>query len=146
MKQENIKETFNSSDNYEINVHDDELMIKLGIRPPHLSLRDSSVWTKTPHEKKLLQSERRKHKEKIHFHSVPHKSIPVLAKLIIHLKKNDKFPYTTYSTKCWQHDIPNIISKYYQKDKTGANVCLVTKYTYNGKTYNPDERPFWPGR
>ena len=129
-----------------VDVHDDELMIELGIRPSHVAPRDKSVWTKTPYEKRVLRLERGKHKERIHFHSVPRKSIPVKAKLIIYLKKNNKFPYTTYSTECMQHEIENILLNYYSKNrKTGYNECLVTKYVYNGKTYAPDERPFWPG-
>ena len=129
-----------------VDVHDDELMIELGIRPSHATPRDKSVWTKTPYEKRVLRSERGKHKERIHFHSVPRKSIPVKAKLIIYLKKNKKFPYTTYSTECMQHAIENILLNYYSKNrKTGCNECLVTKYVYNGKTYAPNERPFWPG-
>lgn len=128
-----------------VNVHDDELMIKLGIRPPHVSPKDMSVWTKTPHEKKVLRSERRKHKETIHFHSVPRKSIPVRANLIIYLKKNKKFPNTTYSTECWQHEIGDILLNYYTSTKSGNSESLVTKYVYNGRTYAPNERPFWPG-
>lgn len=66
MKKENVKSpskaTQGDSDPW-VNVHDDELMIKLGIRPPHLVPRDPSVWTKTPYEKKLLKSLRRVHKK-----------------------------------------------------------------------------------
>ena len=149
MKQENVKSPSKAPQRDEdrwIDVHDDELMIELGIRPPHAALRDKSVWTKTPYEKRILRSERCKHKERIHFHSVPRKSIPVKAKLIIYLKKNKKFPHTTYSTECMQHEIGDILFNYYSRNrKTGYNECLVTKYVYNGKTYAPNERPFWPG-
>lgn len=127
-----------------IDVHDDELMIKLGIRPPHAAPRDKSVWTRTQYEKKILKSERCKHKGDSHFHSVPQKSIPVRARLIIYLKKNKKFPHTTYSTECMQHEIGNILPNYYMENyKTKCNECLIAKYVYNGKTYAPDERPFW---
>ena len=94
MKQENVKSPSKAPQRDEdrwIDVHDDELMIELGIRPPHAALRDKSVWTKTLYEKRVLRSERCKHKERIHFHSVPRKSIQVRAKLIIYLKKNKKF-------------------------------------------------------
>lgn len=149
MKQENSKSPSKASQREDIqlvNVRDDEQMIELGIRPPHVIPRDKSVWTKTSYEKKSLKIERNKHKERIHFHSVPRKSIPVRAKLIIYLKKNKNFPYTIYSTECMQHEIGDILFNYYLKNhKTGCNECLITKYVYNGKTYDPNERPFWPG-
>lgn len=149
MKQENTKSPSKAPQREEdrwVDVHDDELMIELGIRPPHAAPRDKNVWTRTPHEKKVLRSERCKHKERIHFHNVPRKSIPVKARLIIYLKNNKKFPNTTYSTECLQHEIGDILFKYYAKNrKTGYTECLVTKYIYNGKTYAPNERPFWPG-
>lgn len=149
MKKENIKNSSKISQQEEdrrIDVHNDELMVELGIRSPHIIPRDKTVWTKTAYEKRLLRIERCKHKEKIHFHNSPCKSIPVKAKLIIYLKKNKKFFNTTYSTECWQHEIGNILLNYYvDNQKTGHNECLVLKYVYNGKTYDPDKRPFWPG-
>lgn len=147
MKQKNIKSPSKaprSEEDLWVDVHDRELMIELGIHPPYAVPRDPSVWTKTPYEKRVLRSERCKHKERIHFHTVPRKSIPVRAKLIIYLKKNKKFPNTTYSTKCWQHEIGDILFRYYQiNKKTGVSESLVSKYIYNGKTYSPNERPFW---
>ena len=147
MKKENSKSPSKASQHEDIqlvNVHDDEQMIELGIRPPHIIPRDKDVWTKTSYEKKSLKIERNKHKRTIHFHSIPQKSIPVKAKLIIYLKKNKKFPYTVYSTECMQHKIGDVLSNYYSKNqKTGYNECLVSKYSYNGKTYLPSERPFW---
>lgn len=128
------------TENSVINVYDDELMINLGIRPPHIIPRDIEVWAKTSYEKRVLRSERCKHKERIHFHSVPRESIPVRAKLIIYLKKNKKFPNTVYSTECWQHEIGDILLNYIDDKKSEL---LVTKYSYNGKTYKPEERPFW---
>ena len=126
-----------------VNVYDDELMVKLGIRPPMVAPRDKSVWTKTQFEQKTLKSLRRNRRH-IHFHTVPEKSIPVRAKLIIYLKKNDKFPKTTYSTMCWQNEINSILLNYYQKNKkSGFNECLILKYSYNGKTYSPEQRPYW---
>lgn len=126
-----------------VNVYDDELMVKLGIRPPMVALRDKSVWTKTQFEQKTLKSLRRNRRH-IHFHTVPEKSIPVRAKLIIYLKKNDKFPKTTYSTMCWQNEINSILLNYYQRNKkSGFNECLILKYSYNGKTYSPEQRPYW---
>ena len=149
MKKENVKSPSKASQSEEdrwVDVHNDEQMIELGIRPPHLAPRDKSVWTKTQYEKKVLKSLRNIHKGQIHFYTVPKRSIPVRAKLIIQLKKNKKFSNTTYSTECWQHEIGNILLKYYSKNsKTGYNECLVSKYIYNEKTYDPEERPFWFG-
>lgn len=149
MKKENIQSPSKAPQRDEdrwVDVHNDALMVELGIRPVMLSPRDKTVWTKTPNERRLLKSLRRSGKGRIHFHSVPEKSIPVRTKLIIQLVKNDKFPKTTYSTECWQHEIKNILLQYYRRNKkTGVNECLVSKYTYNGKTYAPNERPFWPG-
>lgn len=149
MKKENIQSPSKAPQRDEdrwVDVHNDALMVELGIRPAMLSPRDKTVWTKTPNERRLLKSLRRSSKGRIHFHSVPEKSIPVRTKLIIQLVKNDKFPKTTYSTECWQHEIKNILLQYYKRNKkTGVNECLVSKYTYNGKTYAPNERPFWPG-
>lgn len=149
MKKENIQSPSKAPQRDEdrwVDMHNDALMVELGIRPAILSPRDKTVWTKTPNERRLLKSLRRSGKGRIHFHSVPEKSIPVRTKLIIQLVKNDKFPKTTYSTECWQHEIKNILLQYYKRNKkTGVNECLVSKYTYNGKTYAPNERPFWPG-
>lgn len=149
MKKENIQSPSKAPQRDEdrwVDVHNDALMVELGIRPAMLSPRDKTVWTKTPNERRLLKSLRRSGKGRIHFHSVPEKSIPVRTKLIIQLVKNDKFPKTTYSTECWQHEIKNILLQYYKRNKkTGVNECLVSKYTYNGKTYAPNERPFWTG-
>lgn len=148
MKKENVQSPSKAPQRDEdrwVNVHDDALMVELGIRPAVLTPRDKSVWVKTPNEARLLKSLRRTSKDRIYFHTIPEKSIPVKAKLIIQLKKNDKFPKTTYSTECWQHEIRNILWNYSQKNKkTGLNECLVSKYTYNNKTYGPTERPFWP--
>lgn len=149
MKKENTQSPSKASQREEdrwVDVHDDALMIELGIRPAAPAPRDKSVWTKTPYEQRLLKSLRRGSKERIYFHTIPGKSIPVRAKLVIQLKKNDKFPKTTYSTECWQHEIRSILLNFYQKDKkTGFNECLVSKYSYNEKTYGPNEKPFWPG-
>lgn len=148
MKQERIKSPSKAAQCDEdrwVDVHDDAQMVELGIRHPNVAPRDNSVWTKTPNEKRLLKSARNSvRKERIHFHSIPRKSIPVYAKLIIQIKKNRRFPYTTYSTKCWMHEIGDVLSLYRQYNKkTNCFDNLVVKYSYNGKTYSPGERPFW---
>lgn len=148
MNQEKIKSPSKASqreDNSWVDVHNDALMVELGIHLPNVTPRDKNVWTKTPNEKRLLKVMRNSvKKEKIHFHSSPVKSIPVLAKLIIYLKKNDKFSNTTYSTKCKMHKIDSILQKYcWYNKKTNCFESLVSKYSYNGRTYAPEERPFW---
>ena len=129
-----------------IDVYDDDLMVKLGMRQPPVVPKYKNVWTKTTYEQKSLRIERSKNNKKTHFFSSVCKEIPVRDTLIIHLKKNKKFPKTTYSIKCWQNEIGDILLKYYYNNhKTGNTECLVSKYYYNGRTYSPEERPFWPG-
>lgn len=149
MKSERIKRPTKATQSDEdlwVDVHDDALMIELGIRPPALAPKDPSVWTKTPYERRMLRSYRRIHKGKMHTGVAKIKPIPVRAKLIIQLKSNKKFPYSTYSTVCNMHEIGNILLRYRQWNKrTGFSESLVLKYSYNGRTYKPEERPFWPG-
>lgn len=146
-KQSNIKSPSKAPQNLEdswVDVHDSSLMIELGIHYPYAVPRDPSVWTKTNEEREELKSLRCRHKGRIHFYTAPvNKSIPVKAKLIIYLKKNKKFPNTTYSTTCWQNEIGNILGMYCHDNKAGYSESVVQKYTYNGKEYKPGERPFW---
>lgn len=121
-----------------VDIHNDYLMVSLGIRPSVYAGRDDSVWTKTDKERELL-SKYRKRKYKFMSSVSPTKSIPVKDKLIIYLKKNNVFSKTTYSIVCNQHDISSILGMY--QDKKGNN--LVSKYYFNGKTYSEKERPFW---
>ena len=127
-----------------IDIHNDALMVKLGIRPPILSAKDTSIWSKTKQEQKNLPKAKHNSTKNMHFSIPPEKSIPVVAKLIVYLKKNSKYPNTTYSTTCKMNKIGNIINNYYSINKhTKVITNLVSKYSYNGKTYNPKERPFW---
>lgn len=127
-----------------IDIKNDDLMVSLGIRVPKLEPNDPSVWTKTPQERKTLKKLRRGKYGDMRFHTIPSKSIPVIAKLIICLKKNKKFPKTTYSCECYMHKIGDILSEYTQENKKSGYIeSLVTKYVYNGQTYKPSERPFW---
>lgn len=129
-----------------VDVYDDDLMISLGIHPSNAIPRDLTVWTKSKNEKDILRSLRCSFKHKMYCNSTPQKVIPVKAKLIVQLKKNKKFPHTTYSIDCWMHEINNHLLRFYQQNnKTGYNECLILKYVYNGKTYKPEERPFWFG-
>lgn len=147
MKKENIKSPIKApqenSDSW-VDVHNDALMVKLGIRPRTVTPKDPSVWTKSKQEKKKLQTLRCAHKGKMHFGISPCKSIPVRAKLIVQLKKNKQFPHTTYSTICGMHQIGDILNFFHQLDRQSKSmVSIVAKYIFNGKTYMPNERPFW---
>ena len=150
MNKENVKNSATISRADEdrwIDIHDDELMIELGLRPKKGIPRDKSVWTKSHYERQALKSLRKLYKGHIHFNSVPKKTIPVRAKLVIYLKKNKKFPKTTYSMECWQHEIDSILSNYcYNNPKTGSSENLVSRYVYNNRSYMINERPFWPGK
>lgn len=123
------------------NVHDDELMVRLGIRqPPFLGVEHVS---KTKDEKRQLGKLRCRHKGKMHF-SIPKKrNIPVVDNLIVWLKKNNIFKDTTYSKKCYQHEIPQILSFFHVLSKKGNDQNFILKYYYNGKMYKPNELPFY---
>lgn len=116
-----------------IDVHDDELMVNLGIRLPKY---ENVVWDKTAKEKKEIKHRRSKFEDP-HFRSYKRVSTPVVADLIIYLKKNDKFPNTTYSDKCELSKVRNILNFY------KSNKAEILKYCYNGKTYMPEEDPFY---
>ena len=150
MKKENIKSPKNKAiqdnSNHWIDVHNDDVMREMGfLRPFDQAPRDESVWRKTPNERRLLRNVKRSGKIKnIHFHSIPYKHIPVRAKLIIQLKKNRKYPNTTYSTECLMGDIPDILSQYQIiNPKTKYVESAVDRYSFNGKVYAPNELPFW---
>lgn len=149
MKKENTRSPKNKAIQQEedrwINVHDDDVMREMGFfRPFNQTPRDESVWTKTPYEKRLLKKLRHSCKSgDTHFHASPRKVIRFRCKLIITLYKNKRFGKTTYSTECWQHEIPGILAKYQVTDrKTGYSTSVVRKYSWNGKTYGPKDLPF----
>lgn len=120
-----------------VDVHDDKLMISLGMRQPIYEGRDPSVWSHTSNEKKLLKKLRNKsyNLSKGGFSS---KHIPIRLKLIVYLKKNKIFKNTTYSIIVNQHEIPRILNFYSDGSKT-----LVSKYNWAGKEYSPNELPWW---
>lgn len=139
-KQRPVKKDQNNS---EVNVHDDALMVSLGLRCPSLTPRDKSVWTKTPNEKRILRNVKYSSYDG-HFGTIPFKSIPVKSKLIIQLQNNKVYPKSTYSIECLQSDIPNIISKYVVTNKkSGVSKNIVVKYSWNGKSYKPNQIPAW---
>ena len=132
-----------------VDIKNDELMVKFGLRQPVLEPRDESVWRKSPNEKRLLKVLRNSIKDKGRTSTIPMKSIPVRSKLIIYLENNNVYPNTTISTECWQHEIGEIISNYMivdrknsKKDKT-VYKNIVMKYSWNGKTYRNNQLPFW---
>lgn len=129
-----------------INVHDDDVVREFGlIRYFKQSPRDKSVWTKTSNERRLLNNS--KHicrKENMHFNTIPTKHVVVRAKLIIQLKSNKVFQKTTYSFDCSNLSIESILGRFtITNPKTGYMESVVAKYSYNGKTYAPEERPFF---
>lgn len=147
MKKENTKSPKKGNPAEEedrwIDVHDDDVMRAYGLwRSYDQSPRDPSVWTKTPSERRLLKKYRHSFKGDMHFHTIPRKIIRVRAKLIISLYKNKWFSKTTYSTECWQHEIPEILAKYRTIDRNGFSTSVVRNYVWNGKTYNPHDLPF----
>lgn len=125
-----------------IDVHDDDLMVKLGLRYSKAIPRDSSIWTKTAKEKKEIKKAR--NKQRLSTSIPPMKVIPVYDKIIIYLTKNDKFPNTVYSKKCWQYEIPKVLDMFSIVNSKGERKSIVSKYFYNGKTYKPREYPYWP--
>jgi hypothetical protein len=147
MKEENVKSPIKAAQGDEdrwVDVHDEALIVELGIHPRPVTPRDPSVWTKSKQEKKILRTLRCAHKGKMHLGISPRKVIPVRAKLIVQLKKNKQFPHTTYSTVCGMHQIGDVLNFFHQWDcQNKIMVNVVAKYTFNGKTYAPNERPFW---
>lgn len=148
MKKEKTKSPKNKAPQQDedrwVNVHDESVMHEMGLlRFIKRTPRDKSVWTKTPYEKRLLKKLRHSCKGKdMHFHTLPRTIIRTRGKLIINLRKNKRFNKTTYSTECWQHEIPDILSKYQVNNrKTGYSENVVRKYSWNGKTYNTNDLP-----
>lgn len=129
-----------------VDVHDDELMVSLGIHLPNVTPRDPEVWTKTNKEKNLLRKLRNKFKNVYMSGSITRqKPIPFHGKLIVRIKPDKRFVSidkngnhnmkTTFSyDNVCQSEIPTILSKF-----SG----LIIYYTYFGKEYKYNELPFW---
>lgn len=107
-----------------IDIHNEDLMRKAGLRFSKLKEpRDESVWTKTNKEREAIRKAKSRCKYKDgHFHTIPIKQSYLYDKLIITLKKSKKNVKQVISTKCWEHEIPYILSKYNN----------VLKYSWNG--------------
>lgn len=117
-------------------INDDAWMVAEGLRPPMVQPRDPSVWTKTAEERELVRKLKHQKYRLTRGGGGGRKYIPVYLKLIVQVKGWEK---TTYSLKCWQNDIPRIIGHF-----NAGNGQEVIKYQWNGKTYKPNEVPFWP--
>lgn len=115
-------------------INDDAWMVAEGLRPPTRQPRDPSVWSKTPAEREQVR--KLKHLEyRITRGSVGGKRyIPVYLKLVVQVRGLEK---TTFSLKCWQNDIPDVLSRF--RSRGGE----IIKYQWNGRTYQPNEVPFW---
>lgn len=145
-------------DDLKVDVYNDAEMVGLGIRPRPLEPRDPKVWTKSYTDKKNARLVRNHLKHAFDYinWAAPAKSIPIPGTLIVTIKghknfseklKNGKTFYkTTFSHKCIQSDIPNILNKYIirQNDKPANN--LIVKYKWNGKEYTYGQLPFWYGK
>ena len=114
-----------------VNVHDQELMIELGIHSPYREIYDFS---KTPKEKAELLDCKHRDGKGFYTRGVYKKpySIPVYDKLIIYTKESG-----TKSINCGQSDIPDILYRLKKDKKT------ILKYQWNGRTYQSNEIPFW---
>lgn len=124
-----------------VNVHDDDSVRAAGIfRPYDATPRDPFVWTKTKKERQKLKNMKNGHKSfNGHFYNTPEKHPVVTAKLIIQLKKNNKFPKTTYSYLCSDIKVSNILRRFITTSKKGKAINWVAKYSFNGIPYAPDE-------
>lgn len=116
-----------------INPHDQEMMIREGLHPNYLILPN---FIKTEEEKLELKKMKRLlgrgfYNQKWSSHSKPY--IPVYGKLIIYCYKEP-----TKSISCNQSEIPDILIRIKKDPKR-----KIMKYSWLGKTYQPNEIPFW---
>lgn len=152
MKQENIKSpkkgTLDAED-IKIDIYNDDEMRANGLwRPFNVTPRDPNVWTKTNKEKEGVKNMRAKWKNRGHFPYLGKKHVNIRAKLIIYLSKDKNkykgFDKAVIATECYLHNIEDILSKYTVWNKRlNKSENLVLKYSFNGKTYATNERPFW---
>lgn len=138
------KETTKKKEIQSVNIHDDELMCKLGFRPIKQVPRDKSVWSKTQNEHRILKDIKYSaKKEDMHFHTIPPKRATICSKLIVYLEPNKVFPKSTYSQECFNTHINDVLGKFRVFDsKVKLTRSVVVKYSFNGRTYGPDELPY----
>lgn len=123
-----------------INVHNDDEVRAAGIfRPFDVTPRDPSVWTKTKKERQQLKRMKHLKLPNGHFFDTPSKHPVVTAKLIIQLKKNNKFPQTTYSFMCTDTSVAGYLRQFITTSKKGNTLNLISWYKYNGRQYGPNE-------
>lgn len=123
-----------------INVHNDDEVRAAGIfRPYDVTPRDPSVWTKTKKERQQLRKVKHTKLVNGHFWHNPPKHPVVTAKLIIQLKKNNKFPHTTYSYMCTDTSVNSILQKFITTSKNGNATNWIAWYKYNDIPYAPNE-------
>jgi hypothetical protein len=111
-----------------VDVNDDALMVKLGIRHPSAAPRDPSVWTKSPKEKALLKRLRNSKAGVLARGGSREKYEPLIKyTLNITIAKNDKFMQfdkrlkrkvhkTTFSHRCYKKEIPFILNRYVNEE------------------------------
>lgn len=111
-----------------VDVNDDALMIKLGIRHPSAAPRDPSVWTKSPKEKALLKRLRNSKAGVLARGGSREKYEPLIKyTLNITIAKDDKFMQfdkrlkrkvhkTTFSHRCYKKEIPFILNRYVNEE------------------------------
>lgn len=112
-----------------VDVHNDDLMVSLGIRLPNYVIPDFS---KTAKEKELLKKLRKKSAK---YYSASkrekHIQVPCYNNLIVYTKRKD---HSTCSYKCYIYEIKNIINAMH------PDVENIVKFYFNGKTYFPQKR------
>ena len=106
-----------------VDVHNNTLMVELGIRLSDYEVPDFS---KTPKEKALLKKLRTKNDMKYSGKQAMNTlSHTCYAKLIINIPKHKGDTTNTISHKCYEYEIPSILRMYPN----------YTKYYYNGVTH-----------
>lgn len=117
-----------------IDCSNDEMMVGLGIRPPHIDL-NKNVFVKTKDEKELVKKLRRiqglSTANSIHrdIHRKPKCSLVVYLKNGKHpqeCKKEDHKFKNKYVYTCAEHEISTIMEAFHPKD-------TIVKLTFNGK-------------
>lgn len=130
---------FKKVDEEWVDIHDDALMVSLGIRP-----RDYVVpnFSKTIKEKKLLKKLKHNVTNTLprNWYGYREPSFPLNTKIIVYLKRNHNYPHQIYSRNLWMYQIPQYLTSFHTKKGT----CLVDYYIYNGIRYNATELPVNP--
>lgn len=123
-----------------VNVYNVAEMMSLGLRGEEFR-RNPSVWTKSNKEKKAYKKADAIYRNRYpneNWHNPSHHEpyLPYVCKLIIYLSKNKKFDKSVYSIMCNPNRISDYLDRYQDEKKS-----YVLKYSYNGKMYQPNERP-----